>query len=369
MLLARTGTFASKRDATQRAALVGGVVAGGVAETVIGTLATLIGGVGGGGVAETATVQSAALVGGAVVGGVAETELEQAAILIGGAVVGGVLEVPQLWTPAEITTALWLDSADAATLFDATTGGSLVGADGAIARWEDKSGNGRHMRQSTSGNRPIRKTAQVNGLEVVRFDGSNDSFALDSDLSITSHTIFIVFNPAATIAAASAFTCLMSGGTAGVGSAELLLSLGSVTGNLTDERISHLALQNVGQGVNVFGYAKTNADVSGVNNFALRWDNSAQTFGGWLNGNTDFATTSTVGGFTSTRKPNNIREIGRRASNNTAFYNGDILEIVVSTSALSTDDRQRLEGYAAHKWGTTSTLPGGHPYKSSPPLA
>jgi hypothetical protein len=69
---------------------------------------------------------------------------------------------------------LHLDAADPSTLFNATTGGSLVAADGAVARWEDKSGNGRHATQATSDSRPLRKNAVQNGLGVLRFDGGND---------------------------------------------------------------------------------------------------------------------------------------------------------------------------------------------------
>ena len=69
---------------------------------------------------------------------------------------------------------VWLDASDASTLYDATTGGSPVAADGEIARWQDKSGNERHFTQATSANRPLRKTGEINGLDVVRFDGSND---------------------------------------------------------------------------------------------------------------------------------------------------------------------------------------------------
>ena len=75
---------------------------------------------------------------------------------------------------------LWLDAADPAVLFDATTGGSLVAADGGVARWEDKSGNGRHATQSTSGNRPLRKAAVQGGRDVLRFDGSDDSMSIAS---------------------------------------------------------------------------------------------------------------------------------------------------------------------------------------------
>ena len=96
---------------------------------------------------------------------------------------------------------LWLDASDASTLYDATTGGSLVAADGGVARWEDKSGNSRHATQSTSGARPARKTGVQNGLDVLRFDGTND--ALDStdffDLTAgQAMTAFIVLKRAST---------------------------------------------------------------------------------------------------------------------------------------------------------------------------
>lgn len=75
---------------------------------------------------------------------------------------------------------LWLDASDSSTLYDATSGGSLVAADGTIGRWEDKSGNNRHATQSTIASRPIRKTSIQAGKDVVRFDGSNDFFNISS---------------------------------------------------------------------------------------------------------------------------------------------------------------------------------------------
>ena len=49
------------------------------------------------------------------------------------------------------------------------------------------------------------------------------------------------------------------------------------------------------------------------------------------------------------------------------FLNGDIAEILVYDTALSDDERQKVEGYIAWKWGLVSGLPGGHPYKTFPP--
>jgi hypothetical protein len=47
---------------------------------------------------------------------------------------------------------------------------------------------------------------------------------------------------------------------------------------------------------------------------------------------------------------------------------GNICEIIVYNIALSTAQRQTIEGYLAQKWGLTGNLPAGHPFKSSFPL-
>jgi hypothetical protein len=44
-----------------------------------------------------------------------------------------------------------------------------------------------------------------------------------------------------------------------------------------------------------------------------------------------------------------------------------MFEIIYAPSMLATLDRQRIEGYLAHKWGLTANLPADHPYKTVPP--
>jgi hypothetical protein len=49
---------------------------------------------------------------------------------------------------------------------------------------------------------------------------------------------------------------------------------------------------------------------------------------------------------------------------------GELVVGAKSSGTYTTDDRQKLEGYLAHKWGLEGNLPGGgtpHPYKSAPP--
>lgn len=97
-----------------------------------------------------------------------------------------------------LSPALWLDASDAATLYDATTGGGPVAPDGTIARWEDKSGNGRHILQATSAARATRKTAIKNGLDVARTTSATLlSIANCPILSgKTDYTTFSVFSAA-----------------------------------------------------------------------------------------------------------------------------------------------------------------------------
>jgi hypothetical protein len=277
------------------------------------------------------------------------------------------------WTPAQLSTALWLDASDNATLFDSTTGGSLPAADGTVARWEDKSTNARHVIQETSGNRPIRKIGLQNGLDIVLFNGSNNSLVLGSNLSLgTSHTIIIAAKNTATITASTDAQILLSGGSythPSTTTSEFLFGIGSLTSNLTNERLYNVAVAHATLGAQVYGYAKTDADIPNsfiaVNSFTT----SSNTFVGRLDGATSFASVSAAGGYTgtNTRYPTLLRAVGYRHFNNSLFWNGQILEVIVVPSALSSATIEQVEGYLAHKWGLTANLPGDHPYKSVAP--
>lgn len=50
-------------------------------------------------------------------------------------------------------------------------------------------------------------------------------------------------------------------------------------------------------------------------------------------------------------------------------WQGELGEELIVNDALSTTDREKLEGYLAHKWGLTANLPVGHPYKTTAPTA
>lgn len=93
--------------------------------------------------------------------------------------------------------ALWLDYSDANTLYDAISGGSLVAADGAIGRCEDKSGGTYHAYTIESGQRPLRKDASLNGKRSALFD-SDDYSNWNSPTTSNACTVFIVHKYAGT---------------------------------------------------------------------------------------------------------------------------------------------------------------------------
>lgn len=111
---------------------------------------------------------------------------------------------------------LALDASISTSLYDATSGGSLVAADGAVARWEDQSGNARHATQSTIGARPLRKTAIQGGNDVVRFDGVDDAMTHGATSGNDPNTMFCVINRRAT---QSNYRVLLTYGTSGTAGA------------------------------------------------------------------------------------------------------------------------------------------------------
>jgi hypothetical protein len=254
---------------------------------------------------------------------------------------------------------LWLDASDANTLYDATTGGSLVAADGGVARWEDKSGNARHMTQGTAGSRPARKTAIQGGLDVLRFDGSNDFMSVPSStatfkfLHSTNSTIFFVLD-----ANESGFAPFLS--TYDTSSANVGISLETGNGSGTADKVLH----RTGRGVSdtsPVGQTTGNAFLGFSFNvisvvtqpIATAADRSSirRNGGTAATGNTNTDTPSSANSqYNLSLATDNYLGVG----SGTATYSSmDIAEIIIYNSALSDTERAAVENYLISKWGIT----------------
>ena len=224
--------------------------------------------------------------------------------------------------PASISgLAGWWDASDASTLYDATSGGSLVAADGAVARWEDKSGNLRHATQSTSAKRPLRSVAQVNGLDALTFDGTDDKFFY-SGPSQSDATIFAVVRK---VAGGSSYQGVF-------GFAKTYAIYSQLSG-------ANWGVYNVNQSQNNpsgvtlapgTAYALTARRTSSNRFLYTNGVLSAQVAGDSFSGYADV--------------------IGADADN-TQVHKGVICELLAYTASLSDTDREQVETYLMIKWG------------------
>lgn len=249
------------------------------------------------------------------------------------------------WTPANITTALWLDAADASTI---TT------VSGAVSQWNDKSGNGRNATQGTAASRPALTSAGLNGRDVITFDGSDDVlFATMSSGLSSSFAFFAVVVPLRTNAIEGYITSQV----ASYSNYWAQLGLGGGLGTrLTfalfdggQNPIAEQATPTIGTPLMLMGIRDVTADTVSL-----------------LNNGTQIASTADT---TTTTPGYSDLTIGGQTNLAGRYANVRIGEVIVLASLPTTDIRQRIEGYAADKWGLAGSLPAGHPYKSAPPTA
>ena len=247
---------------------------------------------------------------------------------------------PTAFTPSSISgLQLWLDASASETLFDGTTGGSPVAADGAVARWEDRSGNARHYTQATAGNRPARRLAAQGGRDAIGFDGSNDSLLRSSSLfsNITALSWFVVAKNADTT---NGTKMLLSERVAGNDGGFRIAALPSqiyYSRNSSSSSEAVVVIENVRWPSSAVVLSMVTSASSGV---ARRNGVSA---------GTDSRTLASVAYQSQSVIGTNLQDDGGLTS---AFHwNGLICEIIVYNSAISDNNRAACESYLINKWG------------------
>ena len=268
-----------------------------------------------------------------------------------------------VWNPSMISTALWLDAADASTI-NATSG--------AVNGWNDKSGGGVNF-SSSSTLRPATGSESLGGKNVITFDGTNDNMNAGNALnSVWTGSAFNIFYAAKNNNADSISGIILSKNS---GSPFNLRQFASYIRNNRSELATHYTLDvsnftTVGGSTNISNsqwvicsQAYTNTG-SGSANTTTR---VAMT----VNGAVETPLVSSfAGNLGTTPSASGLLSIGATVADgtqNALNLNGAIAEIVVTSSVLSTLNRQKLEGYLAHKWGLGANLPVDHPYKTVGP--
>jgi hypothetical protein len=228
---------------------------------------------------------------------------------------------------------IWLDSSDASTLYNATTGGSLVAADGAVARWEDKSGNGRHATQATSGSRPLRKANQRNSLDAIEFNGTSHFLDFSSELSFTQYTAFAVVKRSSVSGTAGVF-CADDGD--GTRAAQMI-------------RVNGGAPESISFSETMGGAATASSSLTVSANewFVATARQTSSALAIYKNATAGASVSAT---HHSTAVSPTLGRVLKNIADN-FLWNGNIGEVIFYNSALSDAGRAAVESYLMTKWG------------------
>lgn len=244
------------------------------------------------------------------------------------------------FTPEEISTEVWYDAGDASTItLDL----------GAVSQLADKSGNGRHLSQTTESMRPVPIPADQNGRDTLLFDGTDRlQLGTVADIGTGAIHIFQVWKASTSYPTYLRPPLLFDN-----------VSTGKPIQRASSQNSNFMRLQttpNIDTGVNLRG--KTSFCIhliSVVNNIPRGLEE-------WFDGVRTYAGTSTNAYDLTSQKI--TLGVGDYAS---FIFKGVFCEAVVVKGELLSGMREKIEGYLAHKWGLTGSLPSGHPYKSAPP--
>lgn len=245
------------------------------------------------------------------------------------------------WTPANITTALWLDASDSSTITTVSD---------AVSQWDDKSGNNRHATQATSDRRPAYTSSGLNAKNIITFDGDND-YLITTSASYAAVNYFMVSKCISRSQYDALFAARSSLQTKGVLS-DITVTLSTATDTALFSNHAFNASYAMIDASNVASLSNFNNFDAGSNSTGTNWFLFDMAITATSAGTKSFALGADIFGDPQTRT-----------------FNCAIAEFVITSSELSTADRERMQGYFAHKWGLTENLPGGHPYKTAAPTA
>jgi hypothetical protein len=244
------------------------------------------------------------------------------------------------WSPNSLSARLWLDASDSA---------SVSTVSGLVAQWSDKSGQNSHATQSNAATRPAYTSAALNGKNTLTF--TQDDLVVPS--LIVTGTGWDVFVVASLESTSNAHARLLSMRTTGLT-------------NDWNNSTSWLPLYRPGTTSTVGPFQAG----SGISPFATLTYGTAYLFHSSLKSTglelrVNAAAGGTKNSATSLNTTDGLR-IGQSLNSNDENWDGSVAEIIFLATP-STENRERLEGYLAHKWGLVSQLPSNHPYKTSPP--
>ena len=272
----------------------------------------------------------------------------------------------ELWTPLNMATVppIYLDAQDS-VVTDVGGACSAISNLGAMGSAGDFS-------QGAAGNRPAILTAELNGNRVLRFDGATSYLlgesAAQKDLyrNTSKLAAFFVYKKRATDASNINRILLHCTIGTSTGNRFSVYAGFPTSGNANKPALASRPLDTDSQ--RLMNSAIAHSEVYTLLTAYL--DLSDETAYIYADGQSAESTSfSSSTGLTSNTASQQPLAIGAFAGGGGAFADIDLAAVVLFNTALTLGERQRLEGWAAHKYGLTANLPVDHPYKTTPPYA
>jgi hypothetical protein len=275
------------------------------------------------------------------------------------------------WTPDLLPNLqLWMDASDT---------GKVTTVSDRVSEWLDKSGKGRILTQGNTVSRP-HYTNMWNGKNVITFDGTTNFLQRASEYSATMFgttglevetdkpfTVIVVgqANGGSGHSPVNANAGVFVGRGGGLGGAATYVMAYLKTDGNTNE-INQFGMCLKGWASNTDGYTPNNGPGNtGWNLLTSVWDGSDHKF--FTNGTAQASYNTVYTVANQTTAGFNLGVTGGGTAPTIAFLDGEIAEVIILDTAIADDHRYKIEGYLAHKWGLTASLPSGHPYADNPP--
>lgn len=222
--------------------------------------------------------------------------------------------------------------------FDADAISGLADGD-SVSQWDDLSGTDRHATQATSSRQPTYKAGIQNGRPIVRFDGG-DAIQTAATQVVGADGTW------------SAFAVARRTGGSGVGS---IVHHDNTRTVATYVRVAQMLRSNSGSLESIAFNSSVSAftDSAGAHGsgfFVGSAVHSTTQIEAFVNGTSNGATsTSGTAEVDTTHVALGAAVDGGQGP--TAFLTGDIAEVIIYDSALSSTDRASVESYLSAKWG------------------